>query len=39
VDRDLDETVNVFHVRNCKFVRLALYRSRPTAFADLGLEE
>jgi ketosteroid isomerase-like protein len=33
------ETVNVFHVRNGKIVRLALYRNRPRAFADLGLEE
>jgi ketosteroid isomerase-like protein len=33
------ETVNVFHVRNGKVVRLALYRNRPRAFADLGLEE
>jgi hypothetical protein len=33
------ETVNVFQVRKGKVVRLALYRNRPRALADLGLEE
>ena len=33
------ETVNMFHVRNGKVVRLALYRNRARAFADLGLKE
>jgi ketosteroid isomerase-like protein len=33
------ETANVFHVREGKVVRLALYRDRSRAFADLGLDE
>jgi len=33
------ETVNLFHVRDRKVVRLVLYANRDRAFADLGLEE
>jgi hypothetical protein len=33
------ETVNLFHIRSQKVVRLVLYSDRERAFAELGLEE
>jgi ketosteroid isomerase-like protein len=33
------QTVNLFHLHDGKVVRLALYRDRRAAFADLGLKE
>jgi len=33
------ETVNVFHVRDGKVVKLVMYSDRQRAFADLGLQE
>jgi hypothetical protein len=33
------ETVNLFHIRDQKVVRLVLYSGRERAFAELGLEE